>query len=131
MSIQELKIPCIVYDAAHKVACLFVVEKAQIQGLEFVVEAASKLPHQIPCRAVRKVIAEEPEQNTQKVKPKKYQGQPADRYDGGVVDPLLHYTCHGGKHLRSREIDGCKAESSKDRDNIKSLVPRSLFSQFP
>ena len=108
--VEEFKISRVVDDAAHQIAGLLVVEEAQVQALQLVVQAASKVAHEVPRRPVCKVVAQEAEQHTEQVQPQKQECQLPDGGEGRLVDALLHDPGHGGQHLRRGQVDERQSE---------------------
>ena len=76
MGIKQFKIPGIIYHTAHQIAGLLVMEKSQIQTLQFIIHPASEIPHQIPGCLMCQIIAEEPENHPEKIQRQQQQREP-------------------------------------------------------
>ena len=75
MGIKEFKISGIVYDTAHKVACLLIMEEREIQSLHLVIDFLSDIPDQIPCSPVSHIVAEKAEHDPEQIKKKYLQSE--------------------------------------------------------
>ncbi len=110
MRVEQLEITGVVHDAAHQVAGLLVVKKAEMHVLQLVVDLCSEIADEMPGRFMGHVAAHETEGNAQKIERDQDQGEiqnllPAFRCDAAFHDPR-----HGGQGLGRSQIDRGKGK---------------------
>ena len=129
MGVEQLKIPCIVDNAAHQVTGLLVVEVAKMEAFQLIVGFGAQIAYQKPGGLVGQIVAQEAEHDAQKIQPHQQQRQQTDPAQGGFVHATLHNACGSGQGPGRSQIDPGKAKGGKNGDDVQVFVPDGFPAQ--
>ena len=106
VGVEVLKVAGIIDHAGHQVAGLLVMEEAQVEALQLVVDLRAQIAHQVPGGLMRHVIAAEAEEDPQQIQPHQHERQHEDDLHPLRRDALLNDARHGGQHLGGSQVHG-------------------------
>gem|GEM_PF-4025054 len=126
MSIEQLEVPCVVDDAAHKVSCLLVVEEREIESLHLVIDFPADVADKVPGSPVGHVVAQKPEDDPEKIQEQYLHREQPYGLKVCFLNAAAHYPRQRGKHSGRSEVDGREKQSRGDGDDIIEAVPYRL-----
>ena len=129
MRIEKFEISSVIYDAAHQISGLLVMEISDVHPLKLVIGPGSEVPHQIPRRFVRQIIAQESEQYPEQVKRQKNARKQPYPVHLFFSDTAAYKSRHLRQYFGCAQIDHGKKQRRQDRDHIQASVSYSLTAE--